>query len=126
MKVILFKKGQIEKNIKLGENKFSVNRSKFREYAKRSSIWLKEEIKLASPKVINFLGQDVTSVVFDVSEEKAKIYLDGSIREIWPEDNLHAAICLPHPGIIMKPHPKNPWPDRLKKISYRSCEMNFS
>ena len=116
VKVFLFKKGHINQYIKLGEDNIPVNRSRFRQYAKKSIVWLEEEIKLASPKVMILLGQDVTSIVFDVSKDKAKKYLDGSVRELWAEDNHYPAICLPHPGIIMKPHPKNPWPDRFNKV----------
>lgn len=113
VKVFLFKKGHIDKYIKLGEHKISVNRSSLREYAKKSLSWLEEEIKLASPKVMILLGQDVASIIFQVSSATAKKYLDGNIRDLTVGDTRYPAMCLPHPGIIMKPHSNNPWPNRF-------------
>jgi len=71
VKVFLFKKGHIDRYIKLGFKNLSPNRHKFKEYAIRSLPFIEAEIKLATPNVILTLGAEVTSVIHQCSLEKA-------------------------------------------------------
>ena len=114
VKVFLFKQGHVERYNKLGRNDISENRSRFKEFAKKSIPWLLREIKLCSPKVVILLGAEVISVVFKTNEEEAKKKMDGSIYRIPFEELSINIICLPHPGILMKPSSRNPWPMRFK------------
>jgi uracil-DNA glycosylase len=115
VKVFLFKQGHVERYTKLGKEDIVENRSKFEEYAIKSIPWIKKEIEFCDPKVIILLGVEVTKVFFNVSESKAKDYLDGNIREKLFNGVNRKVICLPHPGILMKKFDKNPWPERFEK-----------
>jgi len=114
VKVFLFKQGHIDRYKKLGMQDIEENRSKFKEYAFKSIPWLIREIKIANPKVVILLGSEVTTVLFGVTDEAAKKRMDGSIHELALEDLNIKCICLPHPGILMKSSPKNPWPERFR------------
>lgn len=81
VKLFLFKDGHIKKYNKLGKTDLIENRNKFCDYAKKSLKWINYEVSIAKPKIIFTLGVEVTSIIFDVSEQKAKIYLDGNCRE---------------------------------------------
>jgi hypothetical protein len=113
VKVFLFKQGHIDRYHKLGKTDIRQNRSDFREFAVKSIPWLIKEIKLSMPKVVILLGAEVTSVLFRTNEVNAKVLLDGSIRDLHLEDINIKSICLPHPGILMKPSLRNSWPERF-------------
>jgi len=130
VKVFLFKSGHVKRYQKLGEYSITENRSRFRDFAERSLPWLEEEVKLASPRVVILLGQEITSVLFQISSKKAKDFLDGTIHILLIGETHCHTICLPHPGIIMKPSPKNPWPERFEneiipraKLSLRGISL---
>jgi uracil-DNA glycosylase len=113
VKVFLFKQGHIERYSKLGRKDIQENRSKLKEYAKESIPWLIREIKLAEPRVIILLGAEVASVLFKTTEGGAKKIMDGT-KQASPLKGITVPfICLPHPGILMKPSSKNPWPKRF-------------
>jgi len=114
VKVFLFKPGHVRRYQELGSLSAAETRSKFREIGKKSIPWLVEEIKLASPRAIVCLGSEVTSILFSVSEKEARSYLDGQARDLRLIDMTSSAICLPHPGIIMKDFRNNPWPHRFR------------
>ena len=114
VKVFLFKPGHARRYQELGVSSASETRSRFREIGKRSIPWLVEEIKLASPRAIVCLGAEVTSILFSISEKEAKSFLDGQARDLRLIDTTSRAICLPHPGIIMKDFRSNPWPHRFR------------
>ena len=114
VKVFLFKPGHARRYGELGISTALETRSRFRELGEKSIRWLVEEIKLASPRVILCLGAEVTSILFSVSEKEAKSYLDGQARDLQLMDTSSEAICLPHPGIIMKDFRSNPWPHRFR------------
>ncbi len=114
VKVFLFKEGHVKRYKKLNANNIEENRSKFDEYAQKSIPWLKREIEIANPKLIILLGAEVTKNIFKISRQKAKSYLDGERREIEIDGILRNFVCLPHPGILMKNHKKNPWPELFK------------
>jgi uracil-DNA glycosylase len=102
VKVFLFKEGHIKKYNKLGNIINNENRTKFIEYAKKSIKWLNIEISIANPKIIITLGAEVTSIIFNISEDKAIKYLDGNCRNIKIKENEYNVVSLPHPGILMR------------------------
>ena len=114
VKVFLFKQGHIDRYEKLQQNVFSENRSRFKEYALKSIVWLEKEIEIAKPKLIILLGLEVIASVFGISEKKAKEYIDGKVKSKVIGGKIKKFICLPHPGILMRKFDKNPWPERFK------------
>lgn len=114
VKVFLFKEGHVNRYKRLGAE-IAENRSRFKEYAEKSLAWLEEEVRVANPKVVLLLGAEVTSVLFNTSEAKAKAFLDGRVRTLNLGDRETSVICLPHPGIVMKTSVRNPWPQRFRE-----------
>ncbi|MDD5363529.1 MAG: hypothetical protein PHN88_15510 [Ignavibacteria bacterium] len=110
VKVFLFKVGHINRYNIFGKYDFQENRSKFSGYAEKSMGFLEMEIEIANPFVIVLLGLEVVSCIFDISSEDAKRYLTGNIEKKIINNVERNFICLPHPGILMKPAGKNPWP----------------
>ncbi len=113
VKVFLFKEGHTRRYHQLGVDVIE-NRSRFKEYAEKSLVWLEEEVRLANPKAVFLLGVEVTSIIFGISETKAKSYLDGRIRTLNLGGQDTRVICLPHPGIVMKTSARNPWPQKFR------------
>jgi uracil-DNA glycosylase len=116
VKVFLFKGGHVERYRRLGNATVTETRSQFRVLAERSLKWLAEEIDTAKPKAIISLGVEVTSVLFGTPEEKSKALLDGAVRPLLLAGRENTVMCLPHPGIIMKRTPSNPWPQRFEQV----------
>jgi uracil-DNA glycosylase len=114
VKVFLFKPGHVARYHKLGVNTVQETRSQFRVMAERSLPWLHEELELASPRLVFLLGVEVTSVVLAVPEPTAKTFLDGQPRPLQGSGQVYPAVCLPHPGILMRTGPANPWPQRFE------------
>ena len=114
VKVFLFKAGHIERYRKLGNTTAQETRSRFVEFAKASLPWLEQEIVLAKPKIVFLLGIEVTLILLGVSEAKAKSLLNGILGTSMIGSVNYNVICLPHPGILMKDYPTNPWPKRFK------------
>lgn len=114
VKVFLFKEGHVNRYIKLGKKDIQENRSKFLEYANKSLARLETEIEICNPYVIILLGLEVTKVIFDLSDNKAKEYLNGNVYKKEIKGVQRNFICLPHPGILMKRTDKNPWPERFE------------
>jgi uracil-DNA glycosylase len=114
VKIFLFKPGHVERYQKLGVTDIEENRSRYKIFAQRSLQWLEEEIKLAEPQVAFLLGVEVTSTLFQISDAKAKSLLDGRLLDLHIGEAKCQSICLPHPGILMKPGPRNPWPARFE------------
>jgi uracil-DNA glycosylase len=111
VKLFLFKKGHIKKYNKLGKNDLIENRTRFIDYAKKSLKWLEYEITIAKPSIIITLGREVTSIVFNISENSATNYLDGSCRKKTVLDKEVNIISLPHPGNLMR---NNNWTERFE------------
>jgi uracil-DNA glycosylase len=121
VKVFLFKDGHIDKYKALDKKSMEENRSKYMEYAEKSMEWLEKEIKICQPSVIILLGMEVIKTVFDLSDKKAKGYMDGSIKTKEIDGEIRNVICLPHPGILMRRQTNNPWPEKFEKeISVRA------
>lgn len=131
VKVFLFKQGHVNRYIKLGKKDIQENRSKFLEYADNSLTRLETEIEICNPFVIILLGLEVTKVIFNLSDNKAKEYLNGNVYHKEILGLRRNFICLPHPGILMKRTDKNPWPERFEneispraKIEIKRIEIN--
>ena len=126
VKIFLFKQGHIDRYNKLGKQNIQENRSLFKEYAEKSAPWLVREIKLADPRVIILLGAEVVSVLFGISEETAKEKMNGCRQKLPIEGINKEAICLPHPGILMKLSAKNKLAgkDLKNKIALNANERN--
>ena len=114
VKVFLFKNGHINRYKKLGNNEFEENRTKYDEYAKESLPFLHKEIELANPKLILLLGLEVIKNVLEISENKSKELMNGEIQIKLIENVKREFICIPHPGILMKIHENNPWPNEFE------------
>jgi hypothetical protein len=114
VKVFLFKQGHIDKYLKLNKLDIKENRSKLATYSRDSIPWLVREIKLAEPKLVILLGLEVISALFEVSEKTAKEKMDGAIHGLELDGLSIKTICLPHPGILMKPSAINPWPNQFR------------
>lgn len=113
VKLFLFKQGHIDRYIKLGKTDMVENRTMFDIYAKKSIKWLELEVEIANPYVVILLGLEVTSIVFDIPQNKAKEYLDGYPRKTSIGSKDVNVIALPHPGILMKHTKTNPWPEKF-------------
>lgn len=114
VKVFLFKEGHVSRYHKLGKDDIEENRTKFIDYAHKSIDRLEKEIEICNPYVIILLGLEVTKVLFNLTDIKAKDYLDGAIKNKEIGGLRRNIICLPHPGILMKKTVRNPWPIRFK------------
>jgi uracil-DNA glycosylase len=115
VKVFLFKEGHINRYKALGKNDFEENRSHFKAYAEKSMPWLEKEIKICQPQMIILLGLEVIQTIFGLSLNKAKEYMDGSVKTKEIKGVARNFICLPHPGILMKHTEKNPWPKEFEE-----------
>lgn len=103
VKVFLFKEGHIKKYEKLGFKGHNETRSRFLEFAKKSVIFIKEEIELAQPKVIIGLGSEVNSVMLNLSEKEAqKLMLEGTGVKYQVNGKEYHYFPVPHPGILMR------------------------
>lgn len=102
VKVFLFKEGHIAKYEQLGYKDAHVNRDQFTSLACRSLDWLNEEIELAQPKAILLLGEEVTSVVMNVSRAEANRLLRDECPPISIDGNDYPVVASPHPGILMR------------------------
>lgn len=111
VKVFLFKEGHIERYKKLGKSDVNENRSKYKNFAKQSLIWLEREIELCNPLIIILLGAEVTESFWNISASKSTEYLDGMIRNKEINGVQRHIISLPHPGILMR---NAEWKERFK------------
>jgi uracil-DNA glycosylase len=114
VKVFLFKQGHIKKYNQLGNYSNVELHSGFVGLAKQSLPWIAEEIRIAMPKVILILGLQVAAVLFKRADEGAMALLDGNIHNLNLGGSVYKAICFPHPGILIRKHNRNPWPERLQ------------
>jgi uracil-DNA glycosylase len=103
VKVFLFKKGHIEKYRRLGNTIQSETRSEFNNFAKKSKIYINEEIQLATPKVIIGLGTEVNSIMLDKGEKGATLLMSNSEMVNYSLNGIdYPYFPLPHPGILMR------------------------
>ncbi len=103
VKVFLFKEGHIKKYETLGYKGHQETRSQFLELAKKSVIFINEEIELAQPKVILGLGSEVNSVILNQSEKEVqKLMLEGNSINYKVNGKDYLYFPVPHPGILMR------------------------
>ncbi len=99
VKCFLFKPGHVRRYERLGVEA-EANRAKYRQLARRSVVWLTEEVQLAQPKLIVILGAEPTEAVLKVGDPVA--YLGGTVRPLYLGEQQYPTMCLPHPGILMR------------------------
>lgn len=102
VKVFLFKEGHISKYNQLKYYDVNENRTNFVKLANKSLTWFYEEVELAKPKAILLLGEEVTSVILNVSRSEANKVLQQSFQEIEIKGQIYNVIASPHPGIMMR------------------------
>lgn len=103
VKVFLFKEGHVKKYAQLGYKGHKETRSRFLEFAKKSVIFINEEIELAQPKVILGLGSEVNSVLLNMNEKEAqKLMLEGKGVKYQVKGKEYHYFPVPHPGILMR------------------------
>lgn len=121
VKVFLFKEGHVAKYNQLGFPGFLANRNNFSELAssKKNLQYLYDEIELAQPKVILLLGEEVTSVVMNVSRAVANRLLQSECPDLSVNKKPYKIVASPHPGILMRQGEAG---DKWRKISERQLE----
>lgn len=102
VKVFLFKEGHILKYNELNFHGIRANRTDFVKLANLSLSNFYDEVELAKPKAILLLGEEVTSVVMNVSRSKANALLQEAFQEIEIKSQTYKVIASPHPGILMR------------------------
>lgn len=114
VKVFLFKDGHARKYTELGVTvPVGYERKRFGELGVKSLPWLEREIALAKPKLLITLGAEVAGVVRGVHAGQRQVeLLKAQIEEIEICGMHVATIHCAHPGILMRPSMRNPWPER--------------
>ena len=102
VKVFLFKEGHIKRYDKLEYKGFKPNRDQFTALAKASLSYLYHEIELAQPKAILLLGEEVTTVVLNVSRPQANTLLQSEPTKLKVNGISYPVVASPHPGILMR------------------------
>ena len=102
VKVFLFKEGHISKYNQLNYFDVTENRSGFVKLANLSLDYFSDEVELAKPKAILLLGEEVTSVVMNVTRSKANAMLLEGFQELEIRNQIYTVIASPHPGILMR------------------------
>jgi hypothetical protein len=115
VKVFLFKEGHVKRYNDLKNFNVTENRSLFMDYASKSNSWIEREIQICNPFIIILLGAEVTKAIFHLSDAGAIRFLDGKARTKVIHGKSRNFICLPHPGILMKPSVRNNWPVWFKE-----------
>lgn len=113
VKVFLFKDGHVDRYQKLlGATPDGYDRSRFGELARLSLPWIEKEVGLACPQLVITLGREVAGALHNVGSPKAQQ------RLLVPEiiDAKFGSVVVPtihcaHPGILMRTHSRNPWPE---------------
>lgn len=119
VKVFLFKNGHVSKYNYLGFQGFQPNRDQFTDMGKASLPFLYREIVLAQPKVILLLGEEVTSVVMNVSRSESNRLLQNECPDLVVNEKPYKIVASPHPGILMR---RSDAADKWRKISERQLE----
>ena len=122
VKVFLFKEGHVSKYHQLGFPGFLANRSNFTKLAssEMNLQYLYYEIQLSQPKVILLLGEEVTSVVLNVSRAEANNLLQSDCPDLILNKKLYKIVASPHPGILMRQGEAGV---KWRKISERQLEQ---
>ena len=104
VKVFLFKEGHVSKYNQLNCFEVIANRTDFVKLASLDSNlkYFEEEVELAKPKAILLLGEEVTSVVMNVTRSKANALLQEGFQELEIRGQIYKIIASPHPGILMR------------------------
>lgn len=114
VKVFLFKEGHVSRYKRIGaEPPIGYCRECFAELAARSVPWLIREIVAAKPVLLITLGSEVAGVLRGVHNTDAQVrLLVPSIEPLSIGQTTVSTIHCAHPGILMRPGPSNPWPNK--------------
>ena len=114
VKVFLFKHGHIERYAKLNtQAPEGYRREKFQELAQRSLPWIAKELHAAKPALVITLGAEVAGVVRGIVSPSARLNLLRPVVERVDFGGMEIPMMhCAHPGILMRPNPKNVWPER--------------
>jgi uracil-DNA glycosylase len=113
VKVFLFKEGHIVRYTQLkAMAPAGYVRERFTEIGRRSLPWIARELELARPRLMITLGAEVAGAVRGVDSKAAQTrLLEPVVRDVTIGATTVPAIHCAHPGILMRPQPRNPWPD---------------
>lgn len=114
VKVFLFKEGHRLRYEKLGAvPPIGYERERFDELAHLSLPWIQREIALAQPRLVITLGSEVAGIVRGVAAAASRVALLQASVELFSWGSLEVpTIHCAHPGILMRPAGRNPWPER--------------
>lgn len=117
VKVFLFKAGHVERYRRLGgEVPEGYSRDRFAELGKRSLPWIEREIEVARPTLLITLGSEVAGVIRGVTSPSAQVrLLVPRVESLSIGGVTVPAIHCAHPGILMRPAPRNDWPEQHRK-----------
>jgi uracil-DNA glycosylase len=113
VKVFLFKPGHVERYQQLRvDPPAGYVRERFIELARLSIPWIERELTLARPRLLITLGAEVAGVLRGVDSTAAQTrLLEPLVSELTLGSTTVPAIHCAHPGILMRPQARNPWPD---------------
>lgn len=117
VKVFLFKEGHAQRYAKLNAKPpTGYERDRFIDIAKQSLTWIEREVRHAKPRLIITLGAEVAAVLRGESPTTAASkLLEPVVTPLKIGDLEVPTIHCAHPGILMRPGPNNPWPDRHRE-----------
>jgi uracil-DNA glycosylase len=113
VKVFLFKAGHIDRYHQLkAEPPAGYVRERFAEIARSSISWIAREVALARPRLVITLGAEVEGAIRGISVPAAQTrLLQPVVSNVAIGPITVPAIHCAHPGILMRPQARNPWPD---------------
>jgi uracil-DNA glycosylase len=125
VKVFLFKEGHVDRYRRLGaEAPGGYARERFAELAERSLPWIERELEAARPKLLITLGAEVAGILRKVRSSSAQVdLLIPRVEPISIGRVVVSAVHCAHPGILMRPAPTNPWPERHRTAFIPAIRM---
>jgi len=117
VKVFLFKRGHRKKYAALGAaSPAGYERERFYELGCRSISWLEREIRVAKPQLMITLGREVAGILNGVDSARAQNnLLRAELKIINVGQTKVPTVHCPHPGILMRPGTRNPWPNMYRR-----------
>jgi uracil-DNA glycosylase len=117
VKVFLFKPGHLRRYERLGARApDGYLRERFAELGRRSLPWIERELAVARPTLVVTLGAEVAGVLRGVTSASAQTrLLEPRVLTLALGAVKVPAVHCAHPGILMRPGPRNPWPARHRQ-----------
>lgn len=101
VKVYLFPEKHIKNCKKVNDNIQYVNtHQKFKAIAKKSKIWIEEEISICNPKLIITLGEITARILSGDNKSQNVHLLNGYVNQIQVDGKIYNTAYLPHPEIF--------------------------